>query len=87
MRVALVQQHATTNKDNNLARGLTALSEAAGQGAELVCYAELAFEPFYPQKPAGSSVAELAEPIPGPITEAFCPLNKVTIGAWSTFVR
>jgi N-carbamoylputrescine amidase len=71
MRIALVQQHATTNKEDNLERGLAALTEAARQGAELVCYAELAFEPFYPQKPAGSSVTELTETIPGPITEAF----------------
>jgi beta-ureidopropionase len=71
MRIALVQQHATTNKEDNLRRGLEALAEAAARGAELVCYAELAFEPFYPQRPAGSGVASLAEPIPGPITEAF----------------
>jgi N-carbamoylputrescine amidase len=37
----------------------------------LVCYAELAFEPFYPQKPASGDIARLAEPVPGPTTEAF----------------
>jgi len=71
MKIALVQQHATTDKQENLSRGLKALAEAAGRGAELVCYAELAFEPFYPQRPAGADPAELAEPVPGPITEAF----------------
>lgn len=72
MRVALVQQHATQDKDDNLQRGLQALEDAAGKGAELVCFAELAFEPFYPQKPATTGYAELAEPVPGPITEVFC---------------
>jgi len=71
MRIALVQQHATPSKKVNVNRGLEALSEAAGRGAELVCYAELAFEPFYPQRPAGPSAADLAETVPGPITEAF----------------
>ncbi len=71
MRIALVQQHATQEKEENVRRGLAALAEAAGRGAELVCYAELAFEHFYPQRPAESGVARLAEPVPGPITEAF----------------
>ena len=46
MRIALVQQHATHDREDNLRRGLDALERAAADGAELVCYAELAFEPF-----------------------------------------
>ncbi|TNF72838.1 MAG: carbon-nitrogen hydrolase family protein [Acidobacteria bacterium] len=71
MRIALIQQHATNDKQENLERGLEALEEAVANGAELVCYAELAFEPFYPQRPAGSDFKALAEPVPGPITESF----------------
>ncbi len=71
MRIALVQQHATHDRNDNLRRGLEALETAAAGGAQLVCYAELAFEPFYPQRPAGDRPAELAEEIPGPVTEAF----------------
>jgi N-carbamoylputrescine amidase len=71
MKIALVQQTATADKQANLERGLEALERAAGDGAELVCYAELAFELFHPQRPAEGSVRELAEPVPGPITEAF----------------
>jgi len=71
MRIALVQQHATHDLKDNLRRGLEALTVAAGDGAQLVCFAELAFDPFYPQRPAGESSAELAEKVPGPITEAF----------------
>jgi N-carbamoylputrescine amidase len=71
MRIALVQQHATKDKAANVARGLRAFETAARAGAELVCFAELAFEPFYPQNPAGPDVRALAEPIPGPLTDAF----------------
>jgi N-carbamoylputrescine amidase len=71
MRIALVQQHATQDKRHNLQRGLAALERAAREGARLVCFAELAFEPFYPQCPAGPGSGDAAEPVPGPITEAF----------------
>jgi N-carbamoylputrescine amidase len=71
MRLALVQQRATTDRDDNLVRGLRALAAAAKDGADLVAFAELAFEPFWPQKPAAGNVADLAQPVPGPCTEAF----------------
>ena len=56
---------------DNLTRGLAALEQAARQGAELVAYAELAFEPFYPQQLADPDYLSKAEPVPGPVTEAF----------------
>ena len=71
MRIALVQQHATDDRNDNLQRGLRALEEAAAGGAELVCYAELAFEPFYPQRPAEGDPRALGQEVPGPVTEAF----------------
>jgi predicted amidohydrolase len=71
MRIALVQQHATLDLEDNLDRGLAALATAAAGGADLVCYAELAFEPFYPQRPAGERPEELAREVPGPVTDAF----------------
>ena len=74
MKIALIQQSASENKQLNLNRGLEATRTAAADGANIVCFAELAFEPFYPQLPAGEDFANLAEPIPGPITERFCDL-------------
>jgi len=71
MRIALVQQAAGPDKAENVARGLAALEEAARRGARLAAFAELAFEPFYPQWPAGPDAASKAEPVPGPVTEAF----------------
>ncbi len=71
IRIALIQQHAGPHKEEHVARGLEATRQAAAAGARLVGFAELAFEPFYPQRPARGDVAALAEEIPGPTTEAF----------------
>ena len=76
MRIALIQQHAGPDKKANIERGLAAAREAAAHGAKSVCFAELAFEPFHPQRPAQGDVASLAEPIPGPTTDAFCSLAR-----------
>jgi N-carbamoylputrescine amidase len=70
MRIALVQQQASRDRSANLARGLRALDAAAAAGAELVCFSELAFEPFYPQRPAEPGFIELAETVPGPTVDA-----------------
>lgn len=71
MKIALIQQHATKDKSANVARGLAALEKAARSGAELACFAELAFEWFYPQVPADQGFRDLAEPIDGPTVKAF----------------
>ena len=71
MRIALIQQHATDDREKNLQRGLEAFERAAVGGAELACFAELAFEPFYPQRPAGERPQDLAQEVPGPVTDAF----------------
>jgi N-carbamoylputrescine amidase len=71
MRIALVQQRSGHDKRQNVERGLASLEEAVRNGAGLVCFAELAFERFYPQTPLRSGEARLAEPVPGPTTESF----------------
>ena len=71
MRIALIQQKAGRDREENVQKGLRALEAAAAAGAELICFAELAFERFYPQKPAGPGYAEPARPVPGPLTEMF----------------
>ena len=73
MKIALVQQHATSDKAANLARGIAALERAAREGAQVVAFAELAFEPFHPQCRASGEVAQLAETVPGrsPLLDGF----------------
>jgi N-carbamoylputrescine amidase len=71
VKIALIQQHASHDKTENVARGLAAVDAAAQHGAALAVFAELAFEPFYPQTPADGDPHRLAEAVPGPITDAF----------------
>jgi len=78
MKLALVQQHATGDLDDNLRRGVEAFHQAAGQGAQLIAYAELAFLPFLPQIPSDrqKNIESFAQPVPGPITKEFSALTK-----------
>ncbi len=77
MKIALIQQPASNDRVANVQRGLANAAQAARQGAKLIAFAELAFDPFYPQQPAAKALPlELAEPIPGPTTEAFAKLAK-----------
>jgi beta-ureidopropionase len=78
VKIALIQQHATHNPDENRERGRLAFLEAARAGAGLVAFAELAFSRFYPQVPAGPESLLKAEPVPGPTTELFSRLAKET---------
>jgi N-carbamoylputrescine amidase len=76
MKVALIQQHATPDLEDNLARAIAATRRAAAGGANLVTFAELALTPFYPQHPAAGEVRALAESVPGPITDTFSTLAR-----------
>ena len=46
MKIALIQQHAKKDRDDNLTRGIAAFHEAARAGARLVAFAELGFLPL-----------------------------------------
>ncbi|MDH7511581.1 MAG: nitrilase-related carbon-nitrogen hydrolase [Clostridiales bacterium] len=76
MKIALVQQHSTADRNENLARGVEAFREAARQGVDLVAFSELAFLRFLPQRPATQEALAVAEPIPGPTTETFVELCR-----------
>jgi N-carbamoylputrescine amidase len=71
VKIGLIQQRATRDKQRNIARGLANLEVAAQNGAALACYSELAFEWFHPQHPAAGNVRSLAEPLDGPLVRAF----------------
>ena len=76
MKIALVQQHASLDRDDNLSRGIEAFHTAAKAGAQLIAYAELGFLPFLPQRQATPEAVAQAEPIPGPTTELFSQLAR-----------
>lgn len=76
MKIALIQQKASDDIQANINKGLASVCEAADNGSNIVCFSELAFTPFYPQKPGGTDILDLAEPVPGPVTDSFAALAK-----------
>jgi beta-ureidopropionase len=76
MKIALIQQHATEDSEENLNRGIESFHQAARSGAKLIAFAELAFSQFLPQIPSSQESLEKAEPIPGPTTEQFSKLAE-----------
>jgi beta-ureidopropionase len=79
MRLALVQRRVGPDRAANVQGGLEAARQAAGQGAQLVVFPELAFTPFYPQHPASGTredVLRMAETVPGPTTDQFSKLAR-----------
>ncbi len=67
--VALVQMRSTPEPDQNLATALARIREAAKSGAQLVCLPELFRTQYFCQR-EDASLFDLAEPVPGPTTEA-----------------
>jgi beta-ureidopropionase len=69
VRIALAQLAASPDRAANLARCLETMTAAAQAGAELIAFPEVILDPFFPQYPGDEKALDLAEPIPGPITE------------------
>jgi len=78
LKIALVQQRAGPDPEENRERGGRAFVEAAAAGARLVAFAELAFSPFLPRVPAAPDRLLEAEPVPGPTTDLFGRLARET---------
>jgi beta-ureidopropionase len=55
MRIALVQMSMDESVQSNLEKTVAGMTEAAGNGAELVCFPEIQFSPFFPQFPRGDA--------------------------------
>ena len=69
LRVALVQMSCETEPPRNLEKALARIEEAAARGAKVVCLQEL-FRSRYFCQSEEVRYFDLAEPIPGPTTEA-----------------
>lgn len=79
MDIALVQQILPPDSMDAFQQGLNSIKEAANAGADLVAFPELSFTRFYPQVRADQqeqSLSELAEPVPGPTTEAVAQMAE-----------
>jgi N-carbamoylputrescine amidase len=68
-KVGLVQMHMTADPAVNLATALAGVRAAAAQGAGVVCLPEL-FRTLYIGQREDHDLFNLAEPVPGPSTEA-----------------
>lgn len=73
VNVALIQESATWDKQDNLDRTVARIREAAAGGAQIVCLQELFLTPYFMQK-MDADLFKLAEAVPGPTTEV---LSKV----------
>jgi N-carbamoylputrescine amidase len=71
--VGLVQMSMTADPQANLEKAIARIREAAGRGATLICLPEL-FRTLYIGQREDHDLFNLAEPVPGPSTEA---LGKV----------
>ena len=83
MRIALIQQHVGTDREDNLTGALVAMGEARRQGADICAFAELAIDRFFPAERGCSWAAGVAERIPGPSADVIAArardLNLVTV--------
>ena len=64
-RVALVQMSCGPEPEQNLAKALERVADAAGRGAQVVCLPELFQTQYFCQR-EDHALFDLAEPIPGP---------------------
>ena len=79
--VALIQMSCGPEPADNLAKALDRVSEAAREGADVVCLPELFQTQYFCQR-EDAALFDLAEPIPGPGTEklaAAARQNKVVL--------
>ena len=79
--VGLIQMHCSPEPDDNVARAVAHVREAAKRGAEVICLPELFKTQYFCQREE-HSFFDLAEPIPGPTTKIFADLArelKVTV--------
>ncbi|HEY7336334.1 MAG TPA: carbon-nitrogen hydrolase [Bryobacteraceae bacterium] len=74
-RVGLVQMSCSPDPAENLAKAEWKIREAAGRGAQIVCLPEL-FRSQYFCREENADLFALAEPIPGPSTEALGKIAK-----------
>src|SRR5215472_685771 len=86
--VGLIQMSCSPEPDDNLCRAVDKVRLAARQGAQIICLPELFRAQYFCQR-EDHALFDLAEPIPGPTTEAVAQVareNKVVVVA-SVFER
>lgn len=75
LRVALVQQSCSEDRESNLQQSMEKIRQAASEGARLILLQELHTSLYFCQT-EDTDMFDLAEPIPGPSTETLAQLAK-----------
>ena len=73
--IGVVQMSCWPNMQENLAKAVTRVEEAAGRGAQVICLPELFRSQYFCQK-EDPALFDLAESVPGPATEALAPVAR-----------
>jgi N-carbamoylputrescine amidase len=73
--IGLVQRKCSADAEENLSKAMSGIREAAARGAQIVCLEELFRSPYFCREENHDNF-NLAEPIPGPSTEALGKLAK-----------
>ena len=75
VKLGLIQTAGSADPDANLKKTLALAGRAAQRGAQIICTQELFRSQYFCQSEDHKNF-KLAEPIPGPTTDAFCKLAK-----------
>ncbi|MGB7747225.1 MAG: carbon-nitrogen hydrolase [Verrucomicrobiia bacterium] len=75
VKLGLIQTACSAEPDANLKKTLTLAERAAQRGAQIICTQELFRSQYFCQREDHKNF-KLAEPVPGPTTDAFCQLAK-----------
>ena len=73
--IALVQMKCTKNAEENLARAIEKIREAAARGGQIICLHELFHGEYFCRK-EDAELFNLAEAVPGPTTEKLAQVAK-----------
>ena len=69
IRLALAQLASSPDRERNLESCLESMRQAAAQGAGIIAFPEVVLDRFFPQNAGDAAARELADPVPGPLTE------------------
>ncbi len=75
VKLGLIQTSCSADPDTNLEKTLALVERAARRGAQIICTQELFRSQYFCQSEDHKNF-KLAEPIPGPTTDAFCRLAR-----------
>ncbi|MBV8207237.1 MAG: acyltransferase, partial [Acidobacteria bacterium] len=76
-KIGLVQMSSGPEPDGNLAKALRLLRESASRGATVICLPELFRTQYFCQR-EDPALFDLAEPVPGPTTNAIADVARAT---------